>query len=184
MESDNTRLHWVDTLGGPHLVLPEACAAAWEGGAAPSAGRVVRASFRCDPSGPATDYDRACSVEGWLGVITVGKGQALVLTGERDSAAYYRTRQGQHFLLRWHYSPSETALLDLFEDCRPKLKTEHEAMFHHDGGRVFLMDSVDRVGKWNTPPSEFVLPRGKYRVITSHCKSDETYLIVHQLHRE
>ena len=43
MTEDRTRLHWVDTAGGPHLVLPEAIAAAWEGIFIPSGGRVVEA---------------------------------------------------------------------------------------------------------------------------------------------
>ena len=68
------RLHWVETAGGPHLVLPEKYAAAWEGCSTPSGGRIVEATFRCDPGGPATDYDRACSVAGWIGAIPVGRG--------------------------------------------------------------------------------------------------------------
>src|SRR5438874_2615230 len=76
------RLHWIVTAGGPQLVLPERYAAAWEGCSTPSGGRVVEATFRCDPGGPATDYDRASSVAGWIGAIPVGRGQALVLTGD------------------------------------------------------------------------------------------------------
>src|SRR4051812_35460794 len=61
MENDQNQLHWVETAGGPQLVLPEACAADWEGGATPSGGRIIQASFGCNPDAPATDYDRACS---------------------------------------------------------------------------------------------------------------------------
>jgi hypothetical protein len=183
MVEERTRLHWVETLGGPHLVLPEKHAVAWEGGAIPSGGRVVQASFRCNPGSPATDYDRACSVEGWLGVIAVGKGMALVLHGDDSIAAYFRTARGQHYLLRWHYAPSETALLDHFQDVLPQLQVEHEAVFPHPGGKVLLMDSVDIPGNFMTPPSKFVLPRGKYRVLTSHSESEEVYIIVHHLLR-
>src|SRR5262245_25391113 len=114
MADTRMRPHWISTEGGPHLVLPEKHAAAWEGWRAPSDGRVVEATFRCNPEGPATDYDRACSVAGWLGVIPVGAGQALVLSGDDTQAAYYRTADGQHYLLRWLYAPSETELLDYF----------------------------------------------------------------------
>jgi hypothetical protein len=185
MDGEHTRLHWVSTAGGPHLVLPEAYAAAWEGFAVPSGGRVVEATFRCNPDSPATDYDRACSVEGcWLGVIPVGKGQALVLAGDDSLAAHYRTARGQHYLLRWHYAPSETDLLDHFHDVRNGLKIEEEAEFRHPGGKVLLMDAVDIPGDHLTPPSVFVLPRGKYRVLTSHSESEEVYIVIHQLRRQ
>src|SRR5438477_9872047 len=98
MTAGKTRLQWIETAGGPHLVLPEAYARNWEGFATPSNGRVVEATFRCNPSSPATDYDRACSIRGWLGVIPVGKGKALVLSSDDTSATYYRTARGQHYL--------------------------------------------------------------------------------------
>src|SRR6476469_9359446 len=116
MTSERLRLGWVETLGGPHLVLPKRYAADWEGCSAPTRGRTVEATFRCDPSGPATDYDRACDVTGWLGAIRVGGGQALVLSGDRDAAAYYHWGR-EHFLLRWIYAESETDLLDHFHDA-------------------------------------------------------------------
>jgi hypothetical protein len=184
MVDERTRLQWIKTAGGPHLVLPEAYAAEWEGFAIPSGGRVVKASFQCNPGSPATDYDRACSVKGWLGVIPVGKGMALVLHGDDTIAAYYRTARGQHYLLRWLFAPSETALLDYFHDVQKQLLVEHEAGFRHPGGKLLLMDSVDLPGSFMTPPSEFVLPRGRYRVLTSHSQSEEVYIIVHQLRRE
>jgi hypothetical protein len=183
MVEERTRLHWVHTAGGPHLVLPEAHAPAWEGFATPSGGRVVQATFRCNPGSPATDYDRACSVQGWLGVIPVGKGQALVLSGDDTQAAYYRTRRGQHYLLRWLYAPSETELLDCFHDVQDRLAVEQEVELRHPGGKLLLMDSVDVPGNHLTPPSVFVLPRGRYRVLTSHAETDEVYFIAHQLRR-
>lgn len=181
MADERMRLHWMSTEGGPHLVLPEKYASAWEGWASPSGGRVVEAIFRCNPDGPATDYDRACSVSGWLGVIPVGQGQALVLSGDDTQATYYRTRRGQHFLLRWLYAPSETELLDYFQDVWSGLPIEAESVFCHPGGKVLLMDSADVPGRWLVQPSEFILPRGRYRVLTSHSESKEIYFIAHQL---
>jgi hypothetical protein len=185
MNGQPTRLHWISTLGGPHLVIPEAYASAWEGGAAPTAGRVVEATFRCNPHGPATDYDRACSVnDGWLGVIPVGSGMALVVRGEDSAVAYYRTTRGEHFILQWYTGASETALLDHFHDVRIRLTIEGEVFFRHPGGKLLLMDSVDIPGQYLTPPSVFVLPGGKYRVETSHSECDEAYIIVHRFCRE
>jgi hypothetical protein len=178
------RLQWVETGGGPHLVLPEKYARAWEGWRNPSGGRVVEASFRCNPGGPATDYDRACSIGGWIGVISVGRGQALVLTNTDTPAAYLRTRRGEHFLLRWVYGDSETELLDHFQDVWPRLPVEGEAEFRHAGGRISLMAAFDVPGHWLVKPAEFNLPRGRYRVLTSRSETEDVSLIIHQLRRE
>jgi hypothetical protein len=177
------RLPWVNTTGGPHLVIPERYASAWEGCFPPSDGRTVEASFRCNPEGPATDYDRACDVRGWLGVIPVGRGQALVLSGDRTPVTYYRWGRG-HFLLRWHYAESETALLDHFHDVQARLPVEEVAAFRHPGGSVYLMDSADRPGRWLVPPTGFELPRGRYCVLTSHSEAEETYIIIQRLQRD
>jgi hypothetical protein len=123
-------------------------------------------------------------VKDWLGVIPVGKGQALVLGGDATQAAYCRTGRGQHYLLRWLYAPSETELLDYFHDVQPHLAVEQEAKFRHPGGKIRLMDSVDIPGHHLSPPAVFVLPRGRYRVLTSHSESAEVYIIAHQLQRE
>jgi hypothetical protein len=47
------RLPWVETTGGPHLVIPERYAPAWEAIYVPSEGRTVEATFRFNPEGPA-----------------------------------------------------------------------------------------------------------------------------------
>jgi hypothetical protein len=99
-------------------------------------------------------------------------------------AAYYRTARGQHFLLRWIYAESETELLDYFQDVWPRLTAEDELEWHHPGGKVLLMDSGDRVGHWLVAPSEFILPRGRYRVATFYGRSETNSLVFHHLQRD
>jgi hypothetical protein len=176
------RLSWVHSMA-VGLVIPARYAPAWEGSDAPSEGRIVEATFRYDPKGPATDYDRACDVSGWLGVIPVGRGQALVLSGDKTSAAYYHWRRG-HYLLRWLYADSETELLDHFHDVHAQLPVEEEAMFRHPGGLVYLMSATDLPGRWLLPHTELSLPRGRYRVWTSHSETEKMYIIIHKLKRD
>jgi hypothetical protein len=71
--------------------------------------------------------------------------------------------------------------LDHFDDVWERLPVEEEKEFSHPGGKVFLMDSGDVPGCWLVQPSVFVLPRGRYRVMTSHSESDAVYIIVHHL---
>jgi hypothetical protein len=176
------RLTWVRTTGGPHLVVPQRYAASWDGVDAPRRGRVVRAKFRYDPSGPATDYDRACDVAGWLGVIRVGRGSGLVLAGDVTVAAYYPWER-KHYLLRWLCAPSEASLLDHFHRVAGSLPVEEEVDFRHPGGKLVLMDSSDIPREWCWPHAEFDLPAGRYRVSASYSESEKVGLIVHRLRR-
>jgi hypothetical protein len=107
----------------------------------------------------------------------------LALTGDDTQAAYYRTARGQHFLLRWIYAESETELLDYFEDVRSESVAASELEWRHPGGRVFLMDSGDMPGRWQDKPGEFVLPRGRYRVITFYSEGGTNCLVYHELRR-
>jgi hypothetical protein len=67
----------VGTDGGPVLALPREALASW-GGTLPSS-RPIKACFRFgDPDAPATDYDRACDVDG-VGLLRVGVLRGLVL---------------------------------------------------------------------------------------------------------
>ena len=181
--TDRMRLPWHDTLGGPHLVIPQEYAAFWEGGQVPSRGRIVEATIRYNSDEPATDYDRACSVKGWLGAVGVGSGQALVLSGDLMSATYYQPQGGRHFILRWMYADSETELLDFFHDKIGSLERTSQVEFRHPGGVLFLMDSVDTPMRWLRPHREFTLPRGQFLVRTSFLKGEETALVIHEFTR-
>src|SRR6185295_11862206 len=94
-------LRTVASCGGPILVLPKNLVRFWEGCHEPSGGRVVEAIFRADPDGgPATDYDRACDVAGYLGVIPVGTGTGLVLGDQPLSTGWWPLKNGSGVLFR------------------------------------------------------------------------------------
>ena len=72
---------WVGQAAGPLLFLPEALLSDWSGIDVPEY-RLVTASFRWNAKeSRACDYDRACDIEDEVGVIDVGHGQGLVLSG-------------------------------------------------------------------------------------------------------
>ena len=154
---------WVNTTGGPHLVVPEKHAAHREGVGLPSRGRVVEAESRWDATGPATDYDRACDVAGWLGVVRVGRGRGVVLADDPGTAAYHPW-QGRHWVVKWVFAPSEMSFLAHFESVAACLKPEAAVSVRHPGGRLVLMDASDTPRSWLGEHSEFTLPAGLYSV--------------------
>jgi len=176
------KLIWINTTGGPHLLVSEKHATLWEGVAEPSHGRKVNATFRYARSGPATDYDRACDVSGWLGAVRVGRGSGVVLTGDVTAAAHYEWA-GRHFILRWVCAPSEAALLTRFHAAAASLVADEEAFFRHPGGRMVLLDAGDISREWLGDHFEFELPAGRYRVTAVWSKTKDVSFIAHELQR-
>jgi len=77
-------LRWMQSNGGPLLLVPGEHLLSWEGTELPSGGRQIDAQFRWGgQNAPVTDYDRACDVQGWLGLLDIGAGHGLVLGASR-----------------------------------------------------------------------------------------------------
>src|SRR5258707_15417127 len=99
------KMNWIDSAGGPLIVLPLSHLLRWEGILPPSAGRIVEATFRWNPkSGTATDYDSACDVADLIGLLNLGDLEVLVLGDEPLSTAWlpFADRPGG-VIVRWHY---------------------------------------------------------------------------------
>jgi Immunity protein 21 len=70
---------FIEAAGGPFIAVPSSAVPLWEGIDHPRNGRVIEVSWQWDPSGPATDYDRACCASNeLLSTITMGSDFALV----------------------------------------------------------------------------------------------------------
>ncbi|MFF8029244.1 Imm21 family immunity protein [Streptomyces sp. NPDC007896] len=61
--ADPGAVEWIESGGGPLIVIPEASLSAWRGAGGDDW----------------EDYDRACDVDGHVGLIAVGQSRALVL---------------------------------------------------------------------------------------------------------
>lgn len=82
-------LHWVSSDGAPLLLLPGEHLSSWGGVEPPADGQPIKAIFRWGHlDNVTTDYDRACDVEGYLGMLEIGTGHGLVLGDEPDTTAW------------------------------------------------------------------------------------------------
>ncbi len=115
---------WVETLGGPFVVLPEVGLEAWSG----SAGN--------DDAGD--DYDRACRVDGFIGLLRVGSVEALVLGDEPASTAYLPE---QGVFVRWSAAESEEAVLGSVDAAMLAASWEPELTWQVPGP-VVLFDAA------------------------------------------
>jgi hypothetical protein len=87
-------MKWVDSEGGPLVLMGEALLSNWRGCFGPARG--------------STDYDRACQVDDYVGVIDVGNGKGLVLGDEPMPTAWVPRANGG-ILARVGYTPSKKA---------------------------------------------------------------------------
>lgn len=92
---------WVDTTGGPHVLLPHQALPDWNG-----------APVRFDPGRREEwgDYGRACNVDGYIGLLSVGGVAGLVLGDEPGSTTFH---PGLDILVRWIAADSEPDIIAL-----------------------------------------------------------------------
>ncbi|MFF7975056.1 Imm21 family immunity protein [Streptomyces sp. NPDC007905] len=91
--ADPGALEWVESGGGPLIAVPETVLPFWAG---------------ADSEELATDYDRACEVDGYVGLLPVGDSAALVL-GDEPASTSYLPDHGT--FVRWSAANSENELL-------------------------------------------------------------------------
>ncbi|MGW1656755.1 Imm21 family immunity protein [Streptomyces atratus] len=125
---------WVESMGGPLIVVPISALTRWHG--CTQSGMVVGSGDVRD------DYDRACEVEGLVGVIAVGEegAQGLVLADEPASSFYLPEHQA---FVRWLGANSEADLMAAAQAvlADPTTMWEECGIWETDGPAV-LMDSV------------------------------------------
>ncbi|MEV7260950.1 Imm21 family immunity protein [Streptomyces sp. NPDC093937] len=157
---------WVPSMGGPLIVVPESSVTAWTGctmaGSVGAEGR--------------DDYDRACEVEDWAGVITVAAGAAtaLVLADEPATTCFLPEKL---LFVRWLAADSEDELFAAAEAVLldPDTAWEDGGLWNTDGPAI-LMDSAEAGadlgaehpdgGRPGQAPVE--IPAGRWRVRAAH----------------
>ncbi|WP_330266666.1 Imm21 family immunity protein [Streptomyces griseorubiginosus] len=164
---------WVESMGGPLIVVPVSALAEWYGGT----GTGIMAGDGTDPD----DYDRACAVDEVAGLITVGRSgaQALVLGDEPATSCYLPEHRA---FLRWLAADSDAELRAAAETVLmdPAVSWEECGTWVVDGPAV-LMDSAESGSDLGVEypsggmPEQAPVPlvAGHWRVRGVHTKADE-----------
>jgi hypothetical protein len=86
----NNRCDWIESAGGPLIVMPRSVSPSWKG----TAGE---------------DYQEACNVEDYLGLVARDWGAVVVLGDAPLRTAVIHQPDGPA-IVRWIYAPNEVRL--------------------------------------------------------------------------
>jgi hypothetical protein len=87
-------LTWLGTDAGHLILVPAAARVHWSGIEPPPDGREIAVRFRSNtPAAPATDYDRACDIDDYVGILDVGSSWEVVL-GQEPLPATWQSMSG------------------------------------------------------------------------------------------
>jgi hypothetical protein len=168
-------------MGGPLIVVPESSVTAW--GGCTEDGSVLGDADGRD------DYDRACEVEDWAGVIAVGAGAvtALVLADEPAKTCFLPEKL---LFVRWLAADSEAELFAAAEAvlADPDTAWEDGGLWVTDGPAV-LMDSAEAGADLGVEypdggqpvQAPVQLPAGRWRVRAVHQTGEFPWVGVAQL---
>lgn len=109
-------MQWAWTDGGPLILLQADLLGEWSG---------VDPNPSSTDRSVATDYERACQVQDYAGVIPVGHGSALVLGEEPMDATWWPSRDlAEGVIVRVLYCGGDEAVARLLESLRPESLTD------------------------------------------------------------
>ncbi len=155
-------MKWLSSEGGPLILIGKKSLSYWQG---------------VDND----DYDRACSVEDYAGIITVASSQALVLGDEPCQTTIYESEDLGVLVVRWQWAESESSVQSIVEQLTNEdfKDPEEEIEYKVDDNSLLLFDSVL---SGNEAKGLCVTLSGSSYLVSTicHTPNDETSLILHK----
>ena len=162
-------MDWVESNGGPLLLVPERYLRDWLGADGPTSG--------------GTDYERACAADDYAAPIEVGRGQGIVL-GDEPLPTSWRAGDRGGLLVRWIAAPSEDAITSALATLPEGLPWESvvDVYIEEDYGPLVLFDAAVPGAELPAEHLRFTLPAGRYAFeLSAYHPSDDTALLLHRL---
>ncbi|MBO9467928.1 hypothetical protein J7443_22040 [Tropicibacter sp. R15_0] len=169
-----TSYDWIDTAGGPFLLIEEDLLPSWRG----TEGWTFETHGDDD-----SDYSRACEVQDWVAPITCGTGLAYVLGGDVGALTWIETQGFDGgFLVQWLGIDDEAEILPALRS--PQMtellasdKAEKCTITVKEPGALRLLQAAEIGDNIVAPTLSLRLQAGTYRV-SSACSETETLIII------
>lgn len=166
-----SHLEWIESAGGPLLLVSEALVAQWHG------------TVPTDDSDGRADYERACAVQDEIGTIALGGGQVVVFGDEPDRTAMF-VHEANLAVVRWRLADSEEELMSALMTSIGRMVFCCSGTFSTVAGAHRLFDSAFS-GEDIAQSARVVLEADEYELETAHfAPTDSMNALVHRLRRK
>lgn len=157
-------LEWIESGGGPLIAVPETVLPFWAG---------------ADGDETASDYDRACEIDGAVGLLPVGDSAALVFGDDPASTAYL---PDHGVFVRWCAADSEEELLARVPAALATADWGREVRWKVPGTVVLFDAAWPGRDTERTEHLKVTLAPGAYTVRTARAQpGPETWLVLVEL---
>lgn len=169
-------MKWISSDGGPLICLGRSTVESWKGGDG-------LGEQDLEVTGYGNDYERACAIDGYLGVIPVSRSIGIVLGDMPLETTAITSPEGLPLIVRVFYSePSVDITRNLTSNGIPEEAEEVEStMVSIDEHNWYMFDSAYPGYLGLGRSLSFALPIRDMRIRTFEYKPDElTFLLLHQ----
>jgi hypothetical protein len=169
-------MRWIDTLGGPHILLPKELLSSWRG--------TEGWQDNQDPL-DRSDYARACRAgNSWLSMIPCGDGQALILGGDDGLVAWLPlAERAGGILMQWIYATDEEVMVDgafnsLVTEALNGPDIEKTELLTGPSGIMRLFDSAEPGDEIRGGYQDLTLEPGRYLVRAAYVEDPRKFATV------
>ena len=160
-------MHWIESAGGPLVIVPERSLGAWHGADGPDVTE--------------THYESACAVADYVGLVRLDGAQAVVL-GDEPLRTAWRPGASGGLLVRWIAAPSEADVERALATLPDILPWEQVLDFDHPGGTLVLFDAAVPGAELPDDHLRLDLPAGRWTLgLSAYHPDDDVALLLHRL---
>lgn len=161
-------MQWIESGGGPLVVVPQTRLDRWRG-------------VDCRSSDDTSDYDRACEVADDVAVVRVADTEILVLGEEPFRTTWLPDEKGG-LLIRWVYADKEDSIPEFLSAPGLEDALSASGVSFTTPGACVLFDSAEPGDDIRGDSMALALKPGTYAVKSAIVKpSAEVRLLIHQL---
>lgn len=166
---------WIDTEGGPFLLIANRSLSSWRG----------TEGWAFETHGEdASDYSRACNISDWIGPIRCGEDTAYVLGGDIGPVSWITTDElDGGYLVQWLGVDDETEILPALrskklEELASSDRAEHISIKIHEPGEMRVIQAAEIGDELVAPNIPIKLRPGTYDATSVYLETTSLMIVV------
>jgi hypothetical protein len=165
------KLLWIESGGGPLILIDSELASEWGG---------ISGNYGSPES--ISDYERACAVDDYLGVVDLRRGTALVLGDEPMRTSIVTVEPNDVLVVRWVWAPNERKIVESLPMALVSDDwVETDCKLTHSSESFVIFDSAEQFREANDLIT-FPFSHRLSKISTLEFKpNDAIFLVLHRI---